>query len=295
MDKIADALARIREETDDAGDEVARLRPAPAGREGRRPPAEISYTRTRIVATPREVLRENRVIGGLETGPIVDAYKILAIQVKQRLREKNWNALAVISPGEGDGKTLTAINLAICLSLEVDQTVLLVDADLRNPSAHRYLGLPSGKGLSDHFVDDTPLEEILVNPGLKRLVVLPGGRPLANSSEILGSKKMAKLVQELKSRYPSRIVVFDLPPVLSAADVIAFAPYVDAAVMVVAENCTGREELGRASELLGAISTLGVVLNRAAESRASTESKAPGRPGRIARWLRRDEEGRTHV
>jgi protein-tyrosine kinase len=298
MEKIAEALARIRVDAGDA-DAVAPVRPIAAGREAKRPAAEISYTRTRIISTAPQVLRENRVIGGFESGPLVDAYKILSIQVTQRLRDKNWNALAVVSPGDGEGKTLTAINLAISLSLEVDQTVLLVDADLRDPAVHRYLGLPAAKGLSDHLVSDVPLEEILINPGLPRFVVLPGGRPLVNSSEMLGSQKMAKLVQELKSRYPSRIVVFDLPPVLSAADVLAFAPYVDAAVMVVAENQTGREQLKRASELLGAIGMIGVVLNRSLESRVATAPKparriwdrlrVPEWPRPIARWLARRE------
>jgi capsular exopolysaccharide synthesis family protein len=298
MEKIAEALARIRADAGSA-DAVAPVRPIGASREARRPAAEITYTRTRVVCSAPQVLRENRVISGFESGPLVDAYKILSIQVTQRLREKSWNALAVVSPGGGEGKTLTAINLAISLSLEVDQTVLLVDADLRNPSVHRYLALPEAKGLSDHFVSDVPLEDILVNPGLPRFVVLPGGRRLVNSAEMLGSQKMAKLVQELKSRYPSRIVVFDLPPVLSAADVLAFAPYVDAAVMVVAENQTGREQLTRASELLGAIGMIGVVLNRSLEARAATAPKparriwdrlrVPAWPRPIARWLARRE------
>jgi capsular exopolysaccharide synthesis family protein len=226
----------------------------------------IAYTQTRVIRSDKEFLREKRIIAGMEPGPVTDAYKILCIQVLQRLREKKGNSLAVVSPGIGEGKTLTAINLAFSLALEVDQTVLLVDANLRQPSIHRYFGFVPEAGLSDHLLSNTPLDEILVNPGVERFVLLPGGRPLPNSSEMLGSMKMERLVQELKHRYPSRIVIFDLPPVLSMADVVAFSPYVDGALMVAQENKTRREEMQRAAEMLRSVDLIGTVLNRAAEA-----------------------------
>src|SRR5262245_4211057 len=105
MDKIAQAFARFHGEAEEGPDALAPFRSA-ASRDARHLPGEISYTRTRVVATAPQALRENRVVGGLEPGPIADAYKILSIQVMQRLREKGWNALAVLSPGEGEGKTL---------------------------------------------------------------------------------------------------------------------------------------------------------------------------------------------
>ena len=230
MDRIAQALDRVREEAGPVG--VIRPNRAPRPRpEAQAVPAvpgsvEIKYTRTRTVTVSREMLRENRIVAGFETGSYKDSYKILCTQVLQRLRENGWNALAVTSPGAREGKSLTAINLAISLALEVDQTVLLVDADLRSPRIHRYFGLPRGPGLSDYLISNTPLEDILIHPGIGGFVILPGGRPIVNSSEMLGSQKMMSLVQELKNRYPSRIVLFDLPPVLSAADALAFSPYV---------------------------------------------------------------------
>jgi Mrp family chromosome partitioning ATPase len=159
--------------------------------------------------------------------------------------------------------------------------VLLVDADLRSPRIHKYFDLPPGPGLSDFLLSNTPLEDILVHPGLGRFVILPGGKPLFNSSEMLGSQKMMALVQELKSRYPSRIVLFDLPPVLSAADALAFSPYVDAAVMVVEEGGTGRDDVLRAAEMLGSTRLIGTILNKSRQPAAAPETQARSWFGRL--------------
>jgi capsular exopolysaccharide synthesis family protein len=260
MERFAEALARGRPEPEASARASAPQGPA-AAPEARRRPQEIVYTRTRKREPDAGLLRENRVLASFGAGPLLDAYKILSIQVLQRLRQNGWNTLAVASPGPREGTTLTALNLAISLSHEVDQTVLLVDADLRKPSLHRHFGFPAQPGLSDHLVAGTPIEDLLVNPGLPRFVLLPGGRPLVNSAEMLGSARMASLVQELKERYASRIVVFDLPPVLASADALAFAPRVDALMLVVAEGRTRRDDIRRAGELLGAQNVLGVALN----------------------------------
>jgi capsular exopolysaccharide synthesis family protein len=248
----------------------APVAPSPAPQSGAAPrPGEdgIVYSRTRTVAVDRALFLEKRVFVAYPGEPAGEAYRILSTQVLQRLRANRWNALAVVSPGIREGKTLTAVNLAIGLSMEVGHTVLLVDADLRHPGVHEYFGLPPGPGLSEHLVHDVPLEGVLVNPGLAGLVVLPGGAPLSSSSELLGSPRMRELVQELKRRYPDRIVLFDLPPVLSAADALAFSPYVDATIMVVEEGRTGEEDVLRAADLLESVNLIGTVLNN---SRAST-------------------------
>lgn len=259
MERIKEALERARQERGDAPPPGVRAVARPAAQ-----PAEISYTQTRTASITTGTLRGRRIIAGLPDGAFADAYKMLRTQVLQRLTENDWNVLAVTSPGEGEGKTLTAINLAISLGMEVSYTVLLVDANLRHPSIHEQLGLPDSKGLSDYLLDDVPLPELLVHPeGLEQVVVLPAGRAVQNSAELLNSPKMAQLVQELKSRYPRRIVIFDLPPVLSAADALAFSPYVDAALLVLEEGSTGQDDTRRAVELLDCTNVLGTVLNKA--------------------------------
>ena len=223
---------------------------------------KIVYTQTRRVDISRELLRGKRLVSGFDQCVLTDAFKILSTQVSQRLHEKGWNTLAVTSAGEGEGKTFTAINLAISFAMEFHQTALLVDADLRKPSVREYFGLPPGPGLSDYLISNTPIEQLLIHPGIEDFVILPGGTPLSNSSEVLGWRKMAELVKELKSRYSSRIVLFDLPSLLPTADVLAFAPCVDAALLVVEEGRSRRADVSRAGELLGSTHLIGTILNK---------------------------------
>lgn len=258
MERIKQALEKARSERQKVqGINVPLTRSGIAGS-----PASLTYTQTRVVEVAREKLREKRIICGQEQNAFTDAYRILRTQVLQRLREKSWNSLAVVSPGENEGKTLTAINLAISLAMEVNYTVLLVEADLRHPSVHSYFDLDVKHGLSDYLTSDINLSELLVHPGIPRVVILPGGSPLDNSAEMLNSPKMAHLVEELKNRYPSRIVLFDLPPLLSAADALAFAPYVDAALLVIEEGKTQADDARRALGLLESTNVIGTVLNK---------------------------------
>ncbi len=230
-------------------------------------PPPITYTKTRSLSIPHTVLRGHRVMAAHKKGAFVDAYKILRTQVTQRLRENGWNVVGVTSPGYGEGKTLTAVNLAVSLAMETTQTVLLVDSDLQDPTVHQVFGLKDCLGLADYLLDDHPVEDLLLHPGIGRFVLLPGGRAISNSTEILTAPKMVALVEELKHRYPSRVVIFDLPPLLHTADVLAFSPYTDALLMVVEEGKTTGEELQRALSLVKhSRPVLGTVLNKAGRS-----------------------------
>jgi len=246
--------------------------------EGRLPdpqalPPPIIYSRTRSLDVPLSVLRQRRVMAAYDKGPFVDAFKILRTQVMRRLRENGWNVLGITSPGDGEGKTLTAVNLAISLGMETAQTVLLVDANLRNPTIHEVFGLEDCPGLADYLLDDTPIENLLVHPGIGRLVLLPGGRTVQNSAELLTSHKMLALVEEFKHRYPSRIVIFDLPPLLQTADVLAFSPYTDALLLVVEEGKTSADDVQRALSLVkDSRPILGTVLNKAGQMAATPAS-----------------------
>ena len=274
MERIKKALERARQEreTGDKGPALTTSAVPPAPVDQRtdvraRGDENIEYTQTRVVPVSHDVLRRSRVIAGLGAGPVTDAYGMLRTRVLHRLRQNAWQALAVTSPGQGEGKTLTAVNLAVSLAREVNHTVLLVDFDLRRPSIHRYFGYQPKKGLSDYLNGSATVGELLFNPSLDRLVVLPNTVPMSNSSEILSSPTLVRLVEDLKSRYPDRLVIFDLPPLLSTDDALAFSPYVDAVLMVVEEGRTRRSQLERSVETLaGNAALLGTVLNKSHEA-----------------------------
>lgn len=234
-------------------------------------PAEkrVEYTQTRCIDVPAETLKKNRVIMGMDNDAATTAYKMLRTQVLQRMKAHNWTSLAITSPGAGEGKTLTAINLAISLAREVNHTVLLVDADLRRPSISRYFGYTPEFGLYDYLVNDVHLPQIMFNPGIERLVILPGVNSVPNSSELLSAPKMVRLAEELKTRYPERLVLFDMPPLLAADDLLAFSPNIDAALLVMQEGKTKKEELRHAMDLLQAMNVVGTVLNQTTEASAA--------------------------
>lgn len=227
---------------------------------------KVQYTQTRVVKLNDDLLEKNRIIFGNQDSSATSAYRMLRTQVLQKMRENDWRSLAVTSVGAGEGKTVTAINLALSLARGVNQTILLVDFDLRRPSVHRMLGYEPEKNLSHFLFGNTPLPEILFNPGIERLVILPCGEPIENSSEMLSSPQMVALVEELKTRYPERILIFDLPPLLATDDPLAFSPYVDAFLLVVEEGKTIQDDLVRAVGLLGDSPILGAVLNKTEET-----------------------------
>jgi len=276
MERIKQALELARQQRESLGQTERRREPpagaaAPLRAERPQPPpdepedASIRYVHTRVQPVSPELLERNRVLNGAAQDDATTAYKLLRTQVLQRMAARDWNALAVTSAGPGEGKTLTAVNLAISLAHEVHYTVLLVDLDLRRPAVHKCLGLEPEYGLGDFLLHKQPLHEILINPGIERLVVLPSKTPVHNSSEMLASPRMAALVRELKTRYPRRFVLFDLPPLLAADDALAFSPHVDAALLVIEDGATRKPELQQALQLLQGTHLLGTVLNRSQE------------------------------
>jgi len=220
------------------------------------------YTETKVISPDKKHLEKHRLMTLLDNPEVMDCYNLLRTQVLQRTRSKGHNSIMVTSVLDGEGKTITAINLAVSIAREVNQTVLLVDADLRKPKIDSYLGFETSVGLSDYFRKEISVGELLVNPGLAKMVVLPAGKPLQGSTEILGSPKMEKLVAEMKARYPDRYVIFDCPPALTVSDALVFSSYVDAVILVVEAGRTSRGQIRKAVQLLKDANILGLVMNR---------------------------------
>jgi protein-tyrosine kinase len=221
------------------------------------------YQYTRVMSVDENVLLENKILNQSNNSVVTDRYNLLRTQILEKTRDSGMNSILVTSVTKGEGKTLTAINLAISIARELNQTVLLVDADLRAPSLHKLLDLNTDKGLSDYLLHDIPISDLLINPEIEKLVILPGGISINNSAEILGSTKMETLVQEMKQRYKDRYVIFDSPPLLSSPDPIVFSSYVDGIVLVVEAGKTTTQQIIEAMNLLKGKNVLGTVLNKA--------------------------------
>jgi len=211
--------------------------------------------------------KEKRVVATMDLQAAGHAYRMLRTQVLQRARTHGLSTLGVVSAINGEGKTLTAINLALSLAAEPNQTVMLLDLDLRRPAIARTLGLTVEQGLESWFGADIPTKNVCYGiEGVERLHVLPTLTAMNGSSEILAGLGTRKLFNELKGLDPGRLLIVDLPPVLLSDDALTIAPLLDGVVLVVNERRTRREDVVRAIELLGNTKIVGTVLNRSRES-----------------------------
>lgn len=219
------------------------------------------YSTSQKVQLNPAVLENNRIVCMFPERPETEHYRMLRTQILHSMRDRGWNTLMVTSPRSGEGKTATAINLALTFAREYNHTALLVDCDLKKQAIHKTLGYDSNAGLVDYLLFDKPMKDLIVWPGIEKLTIISGGRIIQDSTELLGSRHMQKLVTEMKRRYDDRFVFFDLPPLLEASDAMAFAPLVDAIIMVVREDITSIAEVKRSMDLIPREKFLGFVIN----------------------------------
>jgi len=191
-----------------------------------------------------------------------EQYQGLRLTVERLARARNVKVMAVSSPAAGDGKTVTAINLAGALARGSDDRVLLIDADLRRPSVARQLGITDAdKGLADALSDDRlGVAQVVRRLDAYNLDVIPAGTPRAGISQILRSPRLDLFLQEARRRYA--YIVLDTPPLLPVFDSALLAKSVDGVLIVVSANQTPRKLLGEALNMLDAAKVLGIVFNR---------------------------------
>lgn len=229
------------------------------------PPPEAPIQEYCPAAVDADALERNRVLLRVQDVAVSRAYKILRTRVLHRMAANNWYTLGVTGTGAGEGKTITAINLAIALAQDPNAWVFLVDLDLQRPQLGAYLGMSYEYGLTDFLTGQAALEQVVYDIGIKRLAVVPNASPIETSSEHLLSPKMADFINALESQSPRRYVIFDMPPIMVSDDVLAFAPRVDSFLLVASQGLTARRTLANAKEVLSELNVLGVVLNRSTE------------------------------
>jgi len=228
--------------------------------------AKMSYSTTRVEATPARELANNRVVAHMTGNPIANVFGVLRTQVVRKMRDHKLRTLAFIGPTAGVGKSTVAVNLAVSIARDANQTIVLVDFDLRRPSIAQYFGITPAFGIGDYLRGDATLESVLVNPGLDRLVLLPGRDSYTDATEMLCTTRTRDLVEELRERYASRYVLFDLPPLLGTADALSFLPLFECALLIVEEGRTTRDEINECKRLLGDTPLVGAVVNKGAET-----------------------------
>ncbi len=176
----------------------------------------------------------------------------------------NSNLVMVTSSREGEGKTFVAINLAMSLAAERDKSILLIDADLSNPSILQRLGIRAERGLIDVLEDPSvDLADVLLRTNVESLTVLPAGHPHPLSTELLASVRMEQFISEIAQRYSDRIIVLDAPPVLATSEPATLAIHVGQIVFVVEAAKTSQTAVKEALSLISICPDIGFVLNKA--------------------------------
>ena len=176
------------------------------------------------------------------------------------------NLIMITSSLPGEGKTYTAINLAMSIAMELDHTVLLVDADVARPSVLRTLGLPPQRGLMDILVDDKlDMADVMLRTNVDTLSILPAGTATPRATELLASSTMTQLVNEIANRYPDRIVIFDSPPLLLTSESRVLASHMGQIVMVVEAQTTTQHAVKEALSQLEGYPNVNLIYNKTRE------------------------------
>jgi exopolysaccharide/PEP-CTERM locus tyrosine autokinase len=182
---------------------------------------------------------------------------------------RNGNLIMITSALPGEGKTFTAANLAMSIAMELDHTVMLVDADVARPTVLEKLGLSPSRGLLDVLQDDSiELSQVLLRTNVEKLTILPSGTPHPRATELLASEAMVRLLEDMASRYADRIVIFDSPPLLVTTEARALASHMGQVVVVVKAESTTHADVKHALATLEACPVVLMVLNQALKSAA---------------------------
>jgi Mrp family chromosome partitioning ATPase len=215
------------------------------------------------VAIAHRILAPDTLTGVNER--VAAAYRMVRTRILHRCRSNGLKTIAITSPGAGEGKSVTALNLALSLARDPTVNVFLLDLDMRSPSMCKYLGVQPPVELLAYFAGSRAAGDVFFSLGPKNLALAGSLASTDAASELLGAGRLEALLSYINSLCPNAIILLDLPPILVTDEALLVAPRVDATLLVVAEGRTRRDSLARAVTLLAEFKCIGVLLNRASE------------------------------
>jgi protein-tyrosine kinase len=278
MDQIREALERAKMLGPTAEKLLSPAGPVASGLErSLRPSAStasssVTMGRSRLteVEIDRPLIESHRIVAHQASDPRSRSFDMLRTQVLQTMDQRNWQIVAVTSPTAGCGKTLTSINLALSIARQPERGAFLLDLDLHKPQVASCLGIKPKFGAISvlegraSVADATTLARI----GAHHLMVLPTENRVVDSSELIGSRAMGKMLLDIKRDFPTRTVIIDLPPILVSDDVIALLPQIDCVLLVAAVGTSTVSEIKECHNHLQSTPVLRTVLNKASEQAA---------------------------
>jgi len=243
---------------------------APSAAQPGAAPAAAPNARTRRVELDLSRMRQLGMVtaAGGRTN-LLEEFRIIKRPLLKRAfaergpKDNPANLIMVTSSLPGEGKTYCAINLAMSIAMELDHTVLLVDADVARPSVLRTLGLPVQRGLMDILVDDQlDLSDVMLRTNVDTLAILPAGAASASATELLASSTMTAMLHELANRYPDRIIIFDSPPLMLTTEARVLASHMGQIVVVVEAQTTTQHAVKESLHQLEGMSNVNLIYNK---------------------------------
>ena len=259
-----------------AAEPVVAAAPAPVAENASQAPHVESHTAPARTGSTRKVeldLTRMRELGMVTAAGgrtnLLEEFRIIKRPLLKRAFEERGpkdnprNLIMVTSSLPGEGKTYSSINLAMSIAMELDHTVLLVDADVARPSVLRTLGLPAHRGLMDILIGDGPdVADVLLRTNVDTLTILPAGTSTPRATELLASSTMTKLLHELANRYPDRIIIFDSPPLLLTSESRVLASHMGQIVVVVEAQTTTQHAVKEALHKLEGFANVNLIYNK---------------------------------
>ena len=245
--------------------------PAPAAEQAAPRPAQKSSTR-RVELDLNRMRDMGMVTAAGGRTRLLEDFRVIKRPLLQRAfaerkdSDKPGNLIMVTSSLPGEGKTYCAINLAMSIAMELDHTVLLVDADVARPSVLRSLGLPAHRGLMDILLDDkVDMADVMLRTNVDTLTILPAGTSTPRATELLASSSMTTLLHEIANRYRDRIVIFDSPPLLLTSESRVLASHMGQIVMVVEAQTTTQHAVKESLRQLEGCPNVNLIYNKTRE------------------------------
>jgi capsular exopolysaccharide synthesis family protein len=209
---------------------------------------------------------ENRILVPENTfasrSPGAAAYRVLRTRLLHRTRTNEWTKIGITSPAQGDGKSVTALNLAISVAREANNSVFLLDLDMRNPKMCKYLGTRPPIAIDDYLSGNSRPEQCLFSTGIENLTLAGSLTGTENASELLASQRIGALFDYICEVAYKPLILVDLPPLLSTDDALIVADKVDACLLVLSEGNSRRDHAAEALELLSEFNLAGILMNR---------------------------------
>lgn len=259
MDRIREAVTKARQE---------RSGIAPAPKPADAPVSRFHAPQARGAENFKDVACDfagfaaRRIISN-EQDPVLNAYRVLRTRVLQKMEDNNWKTLAIVSPSSGAGKSVTAINLSIAIGSKYGSRSTLIDLDFYRPRIAQYLGVKEPPSILDFFEGSASLQDVTLKPDLPDVLVIANERVSRRGAEYLTSSKADEMISTAVNAYGSRVVIFDMPPLLGCDDAMAFLPKLDAVLLVVSSGQTRVPEYKEARRIIANANLLGTVLNKA--------------------------------